>query len=595
MDDVIAKALVGSLVGRLIELPDGFRLPEGIISRDEVNALRHLSGQEEYIGTTSTHSDQSDVRDHKLNLDAVEHSGPQETLLRICLDFGTALSKAWAIGEEVHETIPLVLGRYCDLGEVLAVPSSIFISENGRLFFGGAAETQHRQEIEHGRKRFDNLKRMLSDAEVKQELDHVTLPKGIDPTSSGLTRGNLLVLYLAWITDLTHRALNNLRDNGGIPLDVSEIELRSVRRRFAIPCFSEAKDSFTGSNARSEWAEDVLTRAILRAQVVADTLRNEWDSLDTFRAKAVVDAVGNMERSALPSVLAVVPSVREPIAAGASLFDEELDEFEEHDGVEGLSRRYLMVVDAGAGTTDFAVFQVFSRSEEARHRYALLSGSVRMSRVAGNAVDEVLQPLILQACGIDPATGAPRNDEAFGLIKTDLSAQIRSIKEALFIDGTCDVELHPNAKGTVTRVDLETHPAYASLAEELNSQCKTVLDGLFPAEYADLLRRSGYRVPVHVLLTGGSSKLPIVEAIAGTSMTVDGIIFELKRVRSTPEWINGLSRVLAELVGRTFPQSAVSIGGAAPELPTELPAFPEPIVPPLGGKRTLEKFPTRGI
>ena len=426
MNSDIAVAIVRSFVGRLIELPDGFRLPEGRISRDEVNALRLFSGQEEILRKGTP-----EIPPHiasGLNLEAVGQTSPPEAALRLCLDFGTAMSKAWAIGEGMHETIPLVLGRYCGLGEVLAVPSSVFISDSGKMFFGGSAETQHRQEIEHGRKRFDNLKRMLSDAEINQELDHVTLPRGVDPTTSGLTRGNLLVLYLAWMTHLAHCALNDLREGDGMPFAVSEFELRSVRRRFAIPCFSEAKDTFTGGNARADWAEDVLTRAILRAQIVADTLRHEWDSLNAFAAKEVVDAVSAIKRSDMPSVLAVVPSVREPIAAGASLFDEELDDISEDTGSHELTRRYLMVVDAGAGTTDFAVFQVFSGADEAPHRYALLAGSVRMSRVAGNAVDEVLQPLVLQACGIDPATGAPRSDEAFELIKTDLLSQIRSIK-----------------------------------------------------------------------------------------------------------------------------------------------------------------------
>jgi hypothetical protein len=51
-----------------------------------------------------------------------------------------------------------------------------------------------------------------------------------------------------------------------------------------------------------------------------------------------------------------------------------------------------------------------------------------MSRIAGNAVDEVLPPLVLKACGIDPATGSPRSDAHFALIKTDLASQIRPLR-----------------------------------------------------------------------------------------------------------------------------------------------------------------------
>ena len=259
------------------------------------------------------------------------------------------------------------------------------------------------------------------------------LPQGVDPTESGLTRGNLLLLYLAWLTDLAHRALDDMRERGGVPMDVARSNLRCVKRRYAIPCFAEAEDASIGGSERSVWAENILTQAILRAQIVADTLHDEWDSLDTFRAKSVVDAINRLGVTDLPMVLASKASVREPIAAGASLFNEELEELEDLDvDTRNVSanRKFLMVIDAGAGTTDFAMFQVFPEVDTSGRRYALLSPSVRMSRVAGNAVDEVLRPLVLQACGIDPGTGVPRSDEDFAMIKADLEAQIRNSRVA---------------------------------------------------------------------------------------------------------------------------------------------------------------------
>ena len=345
---------------------------------------------------------------------------------------------------------------------------------------------------EHGRRRFDNLKRMFSHAEVNQDLDHVMLPPGVDPTESGLTKGNLLLLYLAWLTDLAHRALGDLREGGGIPIDVTEQDLRCVKRRYAIPCFTEAQDASVGGSERSVWAEKILTQAILRAQVVADTLHEEWDSLDTFRAKAVIDAANELGAADLPAVLAEQASVREPIAAGASLFDEELEDLDDVNGNLAANRKFLMVIDAGAGTTDFAMFQVFPEKDDSGRRYALLSPSVRMSRVAGNAVDEVLRPLVLHACGIDPGTGAPRSEEDFAMIKVDLEAQIRNIKETLFREDSCRLEFNPNARGTLKRKDVEAVPAYADLAGELKSQVRTILGMFLPEEFASQLRWSGF-------------------------------------------------------------------------------------------------------
>ena len=234
------------------------------------------------------------------------------------------------------------------------------------------------------------------------------------------------------------------------------------------------------------------------------------------------------------------------------------------------------------------MFQVFSGTEqEVGRRYALIGNSVQMSRIAGNAVDGVLWPLILRSCGIDPASGAPRSDEDFRRIKGDLGSKIRGIKETIFSYESCDVELLPNASGTVSLGDLETDSAYLSLAGDLGSQCSSILGGLFSEEYAGRLRASGSRIPIHVLLTGGSSKLPFVKELADTAMTANGIRFELRRVKSLPNWTNSLPRDYAELVAREFPQLAVSIGGAVPMLPAELPPFNEPIEPPPPGNRAL--------
>jgi hypothetical protein len=124
----------------------------------------------------------------KLNREASSRRGPKPETLRLCLDFGTAMSKAWATGSDASETLPLIIGKAAG-GEGLTVPSSIFISNDGRIFLGQEAERQHRADLRSGRIRFDNLKRMLSEAEVDTELSAFPLRDGIDPTESGLTGG----------------------------------------------------------------------------------------------------------------------------------------------------------------------------------------------------------------------------------------------------------------------------------------------------------------------------------------------------------------------------------------------------------------------
>ncbi len=131
---------------------DGFCLPEGRFSFEEFNALRVLSGQEPIEGERP-HRSGPGARKAELDLSSLRRESPSEETIRLCIDFGTAMSKAWATGTNVADTVPLVLGRYAGLGDTLPVPSSIYISGSGHVFLGADAEKQHRQEIDQGRER----------------------------------------------------------------------------------------------------------------------------------------------------------------------------------------------------------------------------------------------------------------------------------------------------------------------------------------------------------------------------------------------------------------------------------------------------------
>jgi len=586
MEENEAAAIVRSLLGRLTPQNGKYRLPEGLLSSDDVKALSQLAGLPPVDQDTV-----AETAPIELDTTAVTTKGPTEPELRICIDFGTAMSKAWACRGDDDETIPLILGRSAGSGDTLAVPSSIFISQSGRLFLGAAAETQHRQEIETGRQRFDNLKRMLSEAEVGQELDDVPLPREIDPTNSGLTKGDLLVLYLAWVTDL---ALDSLfadeKDNG---------DLRYVRRRFAIPCFEFAQDETVGGTQRAVWAREVLKRALLRAQVVADTLRGKWADLSTNEVAVVMVEVRKLDTTQLEHLLAETCAVREPVAAAASRFDEEIV----RDAIDSdeLVRRLLLVIDAGAGTTDFALFQVFSDPSSDRTKYGLIKQAVLMFRIAGNAVDEILRPIVLRQCLIDPHSGYPRSTDDFNLIKIDLSAQIRAIKRDLFAKREASIQLRPDVSGMLSLETVLDNSDYKRLGTELKNARDGMLKTTFESNEAFLkdaaskTMRSGRSFPIHVLLTGGSSALPIVRALADGELSFGDARFGFISVNDLPTWINSLPREEAELVSGSYQQCAVAIGGSAKDLPIELKDLQSPITPPAAGPRIIERYQVTGV
>ena len=565
------KAIIRSLVGRLIPIGTAYELPGGILSKDEVDALRRLGG------VTPIDDNDKEPSSPELILKALDAKGPLEEEIRLCLDFGTAMSKAWVSRREDEEAIPLVLGQIAGTGDTLVVPSSIYISQSGTIYFGASAETQHRQEMETGRQRFDNLKQMLSEAEVGQELDDVSLPPEIDPTQSGLSKGDLLVLYLAWLTDLALKALEGKVDE----VTVSG-SLRYVRRRFAIPCFEHAQDETIQGDNRAEWAKSVMERAMLRAQIVADTLTGNWSDLTVRKLRSLLTECRKINTKDLLHLLAENAPVREPVAAGASRFSEIIksdDQFE-------LDRRVLLVVDAGAGTTDFALFQTFQKHDE-EIRYGLIASSVRMCRVAGNDVDSIIRPLALEACNIDLQT---RREEETKIINISLDSQLRDIKHELFEKEEANIELRPNASGILSLDSVLQNQEYKARGRELLEVRKEIIRSVFSDKLNDLQVGLGVvPYPIHVLLTGGSASLPIIRDLATGVIGIESVSFRFSEVMELPHWIDTLPRDEADLITAHYPQCAVAIGGSVRELPQEI-SVGDIIVPPPPGQRQLETY-----
>jgi len=337
---------------------------------------------------------------------------------------------------------------------------------------------------------------------------------------------------------------------------------------------------------------------LLRSQVLADTLTGHWGHLSTRLLRNLMDELHEVDVKSLRGLLAERPDIREPVAAGASRFDSEISSASNYP--RGLRRRLLLVVDAGAGTTDFAMFQVINRNDGYDGPlYALLRRSVRMSRIAGNQIDEILRPLILQQCGIDPRSGAPRSTDDFDHIRRDLDSQIRDIKQRLFVAGSVHVVLNPNADGRLDHATLEGDEAFQRCYQDLSKIRDGIVEALFSKPHLDDIRAAnlstGQPYPIAVLLTGGSAVLPFIQNLANGDLDLSGARFRFTLVDRMPDWIDRLPRETAERVGAIYPQSAVAIGGSASELPVEIEDMENPITPPAPGKRILPTTQISGI
>ena len=93
-----AKAIVRSLVGRLKQDGAAFQLPGGRLSKDEVIALKCF--RDDFPVHTNSESFEDNgmlTQSVSINRNAFDAIGPPEEDIRLCLDFGTAMSKAWAV------------------------------------------------------------------------------------------------------------------------------------------------------------------------------------------------------------------------------------------------------------------------------------------------------------------------------------------------------------------------------------------------------------------------------------------------------------------------------------------------------------------
>ena len=575
-----AKAIVRSLVGRLIQDGTAFQLPGGRISEDEVTALKYF-GDDSPAHTNSESFEDKEIQTQSIpiNRNAFDAVGPLEEEIRLCLDFGTAMSKAWAGRREDEEPIPLMVGQMAGTTNHLVVPSSVYISQSGRIYFGASAETQHRQEIEKGRQCFDNLKQMLSEAEVGQELDDVPLSPYIDPTESGLSKGDLLVLYLAWLTDLALKSLETTVDSA-----VISGSLRYVRRRFAIPCFEHAQDETVQGDERAKWAKSVMERAILRAQIVADSLTDHWADLTVKIACPLLTECRNIDTKSCQHLLAENAPIREPVAAGASRFNEMIGE---GDFGNEVIRRKLLVVDAGAGTTDFALFQVFqNKGDDAEIRYALISPSIRMCRIAGNDIDSIIRPLALSACNIDLQS---RREEEVNFINISINSRIRDIKHDLFEREEAKIELRPNVSGILNISSVLQDENYKERGKTLCKVRDEIISSVFSGQFDALRQLTSDPYTIYVLLTGGSASLPIIRNLAEDEVEIQGVAFRYSEVKEFPNWIDRLPRDIANDIINCYPQCAVAIGGSAQKLAQEISDMEEMIVPAPPGPWILEK------
>lgn len=454
---------------------------------------------------------------------------------RLCLDFGTAFCKAAAcvpgypprllrIADAAGQGVG---GRDGEYPDDYMLETAVVITEDGTLSFGRRATT-----AAGGRTRvLQAIKDPLTRADGPQDLDQM-LPREFNPTHVDVPLRDVIALYLAF---LTQAALVASSRDGCVD--------RSVVRAVTAPAFDADKGA---------WVNAELGSLLAQAEFIGCHFGNRL-----FTGVPLREAIECIARSARGEVRSglVMDSATEPIAAFAARLLHFTPQ-NQH------LRNVVMVVDIGAGTTDFALFASGVRNGRMRTRQ--VEHSHRSLPVAGNAIDDALVAHVLSRARM---ANSPNVNDIRVELESD-KRELRALKEELFGKR----ETTRIYGGVTVRLMLDEFLAEASMRRvirQIKDTFDAVLQEVLPA-------RRGGRVVVY--FSGGGAGLPFLEQFVPVSETSfthaatgrSGLVRLVKPRDHRPSWHANLGyEALWRACGGTreptddfFGRVAVALGGA---------------------------------
>lgn len=496
------------------------------------------------IKENTSPDDRTSYIDIPLNMNSLYYKEKNADDILMCLDFGTAFSKACV--RQNRNLIDLPLGETAgDTGYIL--PSSVYISNDRKIYVGSKAiEISGDQDEKTAR--IDSMKAYIS-LQNNLSLER-SVPESQNPfyQECALTQKDILVFYLAYLTDITGICLQNKNFS------------RYTKRRFSHPCWQ--KDKYT-------WACDTMKTMLAQSLILADTFSGQWDNgIDIHLFKKLINEIKKKNSDELPLHI-IAEAVAEPVAVASPIFD-----------LTENRRDVLMVIDVGAGTTDFGLFLCTSDSDGKPHVH-VLHDSIESFNQAGDAVDRLLQNYIIKK---ESLSGT---DTYSDIIKISLNKKIREYKELLFKDEFVEYVLADNKSGTVYIDDFVNHQQFQNLSQGIRNRFLSIFKRI-DKSWLKFLAQQGNRV--NVLLTGGSSGLPIFRELQNEIVEVSNENIPLKikcvpyNIQKTEFWDS-----IPESLIDVYSQLAVALGGTSRDLPKEMSEAPK--TAPFGATRLqLEKY-----
>jgi molecular chaperone HscA len=568
MEISAAKIILANLRDRIETGSDGKHRLSGILTQTELDALNLvIDSRSDVLATSAGINVEPAVPLHSPAISALVTKNAGEPIVavdlstlalpavqssyRVCLDFGTAMSKASLVHDDdlTEDIRVLKLGIPGDQEQVdeNMLVSSVFIDTEGLIWFGQKAVEQSQNVVEGSHARMDNIKRALSEGNLAEPLD-----VKFNPTQHSLIYEDMVLAYLAFFTWTINEALA-VEVDGITP---------NFFRRFAMPCFPRA-------NARI--VESKLKVLLGEAQVLADTFGAEIH--DGLPLTKLLSAQRQL-RSEKRAYDFVGESVTEPLGVAGSLLSWR----NSHDSL-------ALVVDIGAGTSDFSLYRLHVTEDEDgsfRSVAGEVDGTARGITEAGNHLDKILMAFILSRSNVDSSHPKYIN------ITHALERDIRQHKEALFNSGSAYVVLYTNDVVEISLEDFLRLDAVLAFEEQLRTTLVKIMEDADPA-WIEWIRSNASRY-LTIVLTGGGASLPMAKKLAQGTVTAHGATIQVAPALSFPSWLRDDYPDLEE----AYPRMAVSLGGARKNVI-------KPMQRPLTttgsgmGGHALERFATRGV
>ena len=228
-------------------------------------------------------------------------------------------------------------------------------------------------------------------------------------------------------------------------------------------------------------------------------------------------------------------------------------------------RRIYMVVDVGAGTTDFGLF--VSGNVGSQIGVYPLAESTYSLPIGGNDIDNALVECVLDKSSLDQSQRS--------IVEASLREQARSLKEELLEKENHEPIRFPDAEVELTKQEFIDSRSVQAIRSEIKTAFDARFEKCLSGRYGEPIDVSWLNMAsslprddaLNVFFVGGGGSLPFLSDIVPPPRQPqtynDSPLFYFRVADDDPSWSReaGMQRAWQQ-IRRIFPQMAVSLGGA---------------------------------